>query len=165
MTQTTPRNLLSHRHTIYASYVAYIVQAVGNNFAPLLFLTFASTYHLSLDRITLLVTINFMVQLGVDLICAKAIDKMGYRLAMVFAHLFAAFCRSQNIPCYVVDGMSRTNRADLHTWNRVYYNNSWWNVDVTFDIIQSKNQGKLYGFHEIDGPYVTIKEFFITKTY
>lgn len=90
MTQTTPRKLLSHRHTIYASYIGYIVQAIGNNFAPLLFLTFASTYGLSLDRITLLVTINFLVQLGVDLICAKAIDKIGYRLSMVFAHLFAA---------------------------------------------------------------------------
>ena len=90
MTQTAPRKLLSHRHTIYASYVAYIVQAIGNNFAPLLFLTFASAYGLSLDRITLLVTINFLVQLGVDLICAKAIDRIGYRKAMAIAHIFAA---------------------------------------------------------------------------
>ncbi len=90
MTQTAPCKLLNHRHTIYASYIGYIVQAIGNNFAPLLFLTFASTYGLALDRITLLVTINFMVQLGVDLICAKAIDKMGYRMSMTLAHLFSA---------------------------------------------------------------------------
>lgn len=90
MTQTAPRKFLGHQHTIYASYIAYIVQAIGNNFAPLLFLTFASDYSLTLDRITLLTTINFLVQLGVDLLCAKVIDKIGYRLAMVFAHSFAA---------------------------------------------------------------------------
>ena len=90
MTQTAPRKLLSHRHTIYASYIAYIVQAIGNNFAPLLFLTFSGAYGLSLDRITLLVTINFLVQLGVDLICAKVIDKIGYRVSMTVAHACAA---------------------------------------------------------------------------
>lgn len=42
-------------------------------------------------------------------------------LCFDFAHLFTAFCRSQNIPCYAVDGISRTNSADRHTWNRVYY--------------------------------------------
>ena len=82
-----------------------------------------------------------------------------------FSHLFAALCRGQNISCYVIDGTPYNPTMDCHTWNRVYFDGSWWNVDVTFDIIQSKNQGKLYGFHEIDGPYVTIKEFFITKTY
>ncbi len=82
-----------------------------------------------------------------------------------FSHLFAALCRGQNISCYVIDGTPYNPTMDCHTWNRVYFDGSWWNVDVTFDIIQSKNQGKLYGFHEIDGPYVTIKEFFITKIY
>ena len=82
-----------------------------------------------------------------------------------FSHLFAALCRSQNIPCYVVDGDKRDNAQYHHTWNRVYFNDSWWDMDVTFDIVQTKNQGSLYGFRIIDGPYVTIKEFFITKIY
>ena len=38
---------------------------------------------------------------------------------------------------------------EYHTWNRVYFESSWWNLDVTFDIVQTKNQGKLYGFHHI----------------
>ena len=82
-----------------------------------------------------------------------------------FSHLFAALCRSQNIPCYVVDGDKRDNTQYHHTWNRVYFDGSWWDMDVTFDIVQTKNQGVLYGFRKIDGPYVTIKEFFITKIY
>ena len=82
-----------------------------------------------------------------------------------FSHLFAALCRSKNIPCYVVDGDKRDNVQYHHTWNRVYFNDSWWDMDVTFDIVQTKNQRVLYGFRKIDGPYVTIKEFFITKIY
>ena len=82
-----------------------------------------------------------------------------------FSHLFAALCQSQNIPCYVVDGDKRDNAQYHHTWNRVYFNDSWWDMDVTFDIVQTKNQGALYGFRIIDGPYVTIKEFFVMKIY
>lgn len=80
----------SYEHTIYASYLGYITQAIVNNFAPLLFLTFASTFRLSLAQITMITTINFMTQLIVDLICAKVIDRVGYREAIVFAHLTAA---------------------------------------------------------------------------
>ena len=57
-----------------------------------------------------------------------------------FSHLFAALCRSQNIPCYVVDGDKRDNAQYHHTWNRVYFDSSWWNIDVTFDTVQTKNQ-------------------------
>ncbi len=80
----------SYEHTIYASYIGYITQAIINNFAPLLFLTFASDYQLSLDKITLITTINFAVQLLVDLLSAKFIDKIGYRRAVVAAHVFSA---------------------------------------------------------------------------
>ena len=80
----------SYEHTIYASYIGYITQAIVNNFVPLLFLTFASDYDLTLDKITLLTTINFLVQLIVDLLSAKVIDKVGYRKSILFAHLCAA---------------------------------------------------------------------------
>ena len=56
-----------------------------------------------------------------------------------FAHLFAAFCRSQKIPCYAVDGISRKNSADRHTWNRVYYDGAWWNADITTDNSRTTN--------------------------
>lgn len=80
----------SYEHTVYASYLGYITQAIVNNFAPLLFLTFASTFGLSLAQITMITTINFMTQLIVDLICAKVIDRVGYRRAIIVAHTTAA---------------------------------------------------------------------------
>lgn len=80
----------NYQHTIYASYLGYITQAIVNNFAPLLFLTFQSTYQLSLKDITFITTINFLVQLCVDLLSAKLVDRIGYRVSIVVAHLFAA---------------------------------------------------------------------------
>ena len=82
-----------------------------------------------------------------------------------FSHLFAAFCRSQNIPCYVIDGTPYNPAMDCHTWNKVYFDGSWWNVDVTFDIIQTKKQGELYGFRAIENPYSLDEVYYITKIY
>lgn len=80
----------SYEHTIYASYAGYITQAVVNNFTPLLFLTLTAAYGFSLEKITLLTTVNFFVQLLVDLLSVRVIDRIGYRPAIVSAHLFAA---------------------------------------------------------------------------
>ena len=82
-----------------------------------------------------------------------------------FAHLFVAFCRSQNIPCYAVDGISRKNNADRHTWNRVYCDGAWWNVDITTDNSRTVNGKELYGFHKLEGAFVPDEDFFITKIY
>lgn len=91
MQQTTMGKIrTSYEHTINASYVGYITQAIVNNFVPLLFLTFVSDYGLSLDKITLITTINFAVQLLVDFLSTKTIDKIGYRRAVVIAHICAA---------------------------------------------------------------------------
>ncbi len=78
-----------YKGTIYACFVGYIVQAIINNFAPLLFLTFQDFYGIPLSKITFLITFNFLFQLAVDLISAVVIDKIGYRVAAVAAHLFA----------------------------------------------------------------------------
>lgn len=82
--------LRRYEHTIYAGYLGYITQAIVNNFAPLLFLTFASEFKLTMVEITLITTINFLVQLFVDLLCTKLIDKIGYRVSIVTAHIFAS---------------------------------------------------------------------------
>ena len=78
-----------YRHTIFACYLGYITQAVVNMFPPLLFLIFQDTFHVSLTQITTLVTINFCVQILVDLIAGKISDKVGYRAMVVFAHVIA----------------------------------------------------------------------------
>ena len=80
----------NYNHTIYASYLGYVTQAIVNNFAPLLFLTFAKQFSLSLDKITLITTVNFGVQLTVDFLSAKLIDRIGYRVSAVAAHVFSA---------------------------------------------------------------------------
>ena len=70
--------------------MGYIVQAIVNNFVPLLFLTFESTYNIPLSKITLLITFNFGIQLLVDLLSAGFVDKIGYRVCAVAAHIFSA---------------------------------------------------------------------------
>ena len=86
-------------------------------------------------------------------------------LCFDFAHLFVAFCRSQNIPCYAVDGVSYKDSAARHTWNRVYYDGAWWNVDITTDNSRTANGKELYGFHKLEGAFVPDEYFFITKIY
>lgn len=81
---------MQYTHTVRSCFVGYIVQAVINNFVPLLFLTFQSEFGLSLPQVTSLVTINFAVQLLTDLVAAKYIDRIGYRAGMVLAHMLAA---------------------------------------------------------------------------
>lgn len=79
-----------YRKTITACFVGYIVQAIVNNFVPLLFLTFQRTYGIPLSQITLLVTFNFGIQLLVDLLSVGFVDKIGYRASMIIAHVMAA---------------------------------------------------------------------------
>ena len=80
----------NYNATIYASYLGYVTQAIVNNFAPLLFLIFARDFGLSLTQITVITTVNFAVQLGVDLLSARVVDRIGYRPCIVAAHVFAA---------------------------------------------------------------------------
>lgn len=80
----------SYSHTIYASYIGYITQAIVNNFAPLLFLTFMADFDLTLEKITLITTVNFAVQLTVDAMAVKVVDRIGYRPCIMAAHVFAA---------------------------------------------------------------------------
>lgn len=81
---------LNYKHTMYASFTGYIVQAIINNFVPLLFLTFQSTYNIPISKITFLVTFNFGLQLVIDALSAGFIDKIGYRISIVAAHIFSA---------------------------------------------------------------------------
>ena len=79
-----------YQYTIKACFIAYIVQAIGNNFVPLLFLTFQSEYGIPLSRITLLITFNFCIQLLIDALSARFIDRIGYRASVMLAHICSA---------------------------------------------------------------------------
>lgn len=79
-----------YNKTIYACFIGYIVQAIVNNFVPLLFLTFHDTYGIPMTQITLLITFNFGLQLLIDLLSVTFVDKIGYRASMLIAHICAA---------------------------------------------------------------------------
>lgn len=81
---------MQYKSTIRACFAGYVVQAVVNNFVPLLFLTFQSQYGIPLSQVTLLITINFALQLAVDGVSVFFIDRIGYRAAAVIAHICAA---------------------------------------------------------------------------
>ncbi len=80
----------SYQRTVYACFAGYIIQAVVNNFVPLLFLTFQESYGIPLSRITLLVTVNFGLQLVVDLASVGFVDRIGYRASLIMAHILCA---------------------------------------------------------------------------
>lgn len=81
---------MNYGKTIRACFAGYIVQAIVNNFLPLLFLTLQRQYGIPLGQITALITVNFAVQLTVDLLSAFWIDRIGYRRAIIAAHVFSA---------------------------------------------------------------------------
>lgn len=80
----------NYQLTMYACFIGYIVQAIVNNFIPLLFVTFQKSYDIPLTQITLLITLNFGIQLVVDMLSAGFVDKIGYRASSIIAHVCAA---------------------------------------------------------------------------
>lgn len=80
----------NYKHTLAASYFGYVIQSIINNFAPLLFVTFQNTFGFTYKQISSLIFINFALQLVIDFISAKAVDKIGYRKCTVAAHIFAS---------------------------------------------------------------------------
>ena len=76
--------------TFCTCYVAYVIQAVVNNLAPLLFVTFVSEYGLQLTQISLLIAFHFGVQLLTDLAAVRFVDRIGYRASALLSHGLAA---------------------------------------------------------------------------
>lgn len=77
---------LTYRHTLRACYTGYVVQAIVNNLAPLLFVIFQRQFTISYEEIGRLILINFTTQIVVDLLAMKLVDRMGYRRSTVLAH-------------------------------------------------------------------------------
>lgn len=80
----------NYQLTMHACFIGYIVQAIVNNFLPLLFVTFQKTYSIPLTQITLLITLNFGIQLVIDMLSAGFVDKIGYRASAIIAHVCSA---------------------------------------------------------------------------
>ena len=84
------KGILSYKHTLAAGYISFITQAIINNFAPLLFVTFQKDYGITLSQLAFISTYNFAIQLIIDLLSAKYVDKIGVRKCVIFAHISAA---------------------------------------------------------------------------
>ncbi len=80
----------NYQATIVACFLGYIVQAICNNFVPLLFVFMENIYGISLGKITFLTTFNFGLQLVIDAVSAGFIDRIGYRASMILAHALSA---------------------------------------------------------------------------
>ena len=80
----------SYSYTKAACYLGYVTQAIVNNFAPMLFVLFRAELGLSYVQVTSLVTLNFGIQLLVDLLSSFVIERIGYRPCIAAAHIFCA---------------------------------------------------------------------------
>ncbi len=80
----------NYQHTIVACFIGYIVQAIVNNFAPLLFITLSIQYGINMEQISAIISINFAIQLGVDFIAPRFVDRIGYKISIMAAHFFGA---------------------------------------------------------------------------
>ena len=79
----------NYRKTLIACYLGYVTQAITVNFAPLLFLTFRSSFGIPLEKIALISSFFFLVQLIVDFAAAKFVDRIGYRTCVIAAEIFS----------------------------------------------------------------------------
>lgn len=82
--------MINYKHTKITCYLSYIVQGIINNFSPLLFVVFKESLGLSMIELSILITVNFSVQICVDLISSFTIRHWGYRCCIILAQSFCA---------------------------------------------------------------------------
>jgi len=80
---------INYKSTLHACYLGYITQAIIVNLPPLLFVVFKDKFGLSYTLLGSLVVVIFITQLIVDALSIKFVDKIGHRVSVVAAHLFA----------------------------------------------------------------------------
>lgn len=79
----------TYRDTLYACYIGYMVQAINNNLAPILFIIFQDAFVISYEMLGRLILINFGTQILADIIALNIADRVGYRRMAIVAHLFS----------------------------------------------------------------------------
>ena len=84
---TKPKN---YKKTLIACYLGFITQAITANFTPLLFLTFKSSYGISLEMIAIIPLVFYLTQLLVDLVAVKFADIIGYRTCVIASQVVSA---------------------------------------------------------------------------
>lgn len=77
----------SYKHTLIACFIAYMVQAIVCNFAPLLFVSWSREFNINIVQLTTIVTVTFFTQIVVDLASAKFAEQIGYKKCLVASHI------------------------------------------------------------------------------
>ena len=80
----------NYKKTLIACYLGFVTQAISANFTPLLFITFISTYGITLEKIAMIPLVFYLTQLLIDLAAAKLADKIGYRTCVVVSQVISA---------------------------------------------------------------------------
>ena len=80
----------NYKKTLIACYLGFVTQAISANFAPLLFLTFISTYGITFEKIAMIPLVFYFTQLLIDLATTKFADKIGYRTCVVASQVLSA---------------------------------------------------------------------------
>ena len=80
----------NYKKTLIACYLGFVTQAITANFAPLLFLTFRSTYAMTLEKIAMIPLVFYLTQLLIDLAATKFADKIGYRTCVAASQVLSA---------------------------------------------------------------------------
>ena len=80
----------NYKKTLIACYLGFVTQAISANFAPLLFLTFISTYGITLEKIAMIPLVFYLTQLLIDLAATKFADKIGYRACVIASQVLSS---------------------------------------------------------------------------
>ena len=80
----------NYKKTLRACYLGFVTQAITANFFPLLFLTFKSTYTITLEKIAMIPMVFYLTQLIVDFAATKFADKIGYRACVLASQVVSS---------------------------------------------------------------------------
>ncbi len=81
---------ISYTGTKVTCYSGLFVQAIVNNFLPILFIVFQRDYGLSYEELGRLIFINFFIQIFADLATTKIASLLGYKGTAILSQLGAA---------------------------------------------------------------------------
>ena len=82
-------NTKNYKRTQLACYLGFVTQSICAIFLPLLYITFHDSYGITFEKLAVISSVFFFTQLVVDLFCAKAVDRIGYRPCIVIAEAAA----------------------------------------------------------------------------
>ncbi len=76
--------------TKLAGYVGFFVQAIVNNFLPILFIVFQDVYNIGYEKLGRLILFNFLTQMLIDILTPKILGVIGYRKSAILSQGTAA---------------------------------------------------------------------------